>query len=96
MKFDVWKDIVYQSSYFKSRPDPVISEGAGGGGLKSWKTLGTEALGLNLVRKISRSPRFVIDITGTDMLCLEEWGGGLILEIRKNEVFLTYERKIRS
>ena len=23
MKFNVWKDIVSQSSYFKSRPDPV-------------------------------------------------------------------------
>ena len=24
MKFDIWKDIVFQSSYFKSRPDLVI------------------------------------------------------------------------
>ena len=23
LKFDVWKDIMSQSSYFKSRPDPV-------------------------------------------------------------------------
>ena len=23
MKFDVWNDIVSQSSYFKSQPDPV-------------------------------------------------------------------------
>ena len=23
MKFDVWKDIMSQSSYIKSRPDPV-------------------------------------------------------------------------
>ena len=31
MKFDVWKDIVYQSSYFKSRPDPVtLGELVGG------------------------------------------------------------------
>ena len=27
MKFDVWKDIVSQSSYFKSRPDPVTLGG---------------------------------------------------------------------
>ena len=32
MKFDVWKDIVSQSSYFKSRPDPVTLGGVGGGG----------------------------------------------------------------
>ena len=29
MKFDVWKDIVSQSSYFKSRPDLVTSRGGG-------------------------------------------------------------------
>ena len=23
MKFDAWKDIISQSSYFKSRPDPA-------------------------------------------------------------------------
>ena len=27
--------------------------------------------------KISRSPRYVIDITRTDLLCLEELGGGV-------------------
>ena len=32
MKFDVWKDIASQSSYFKSRPDPVILGGGGVGG----------------------------------------------------------------
>ena len=46
--------------------------------------------------KISRSPRYMIDITGTDLLCLGGWGGGLILKIRKNEVFLTYEGMIVS
>ena len=48
--------------------------------------------------KIKRSPRYVIDITGTDPLYLGElvWGGGLILKIRKNEVFLTYEGVIGS
>ena len=41
MKFDVWKDVVSRSSYFKSRPDPV-KEKLGGGNLKSWKTLRVE------------------------------------------------------
>ena len=27
MKFDVWKDIVSQSTYLKSRPDPVTFGG---------------------------------------------------------------------
>ena len=39
MKFDIWKDIVFQSSYFKSRLDMVTLRGVGGGNLKSWKTL---------------------------------------------------------
>ena len=30
MKFEVWKDIVSQSSYFKSRLDPVTLGGVGG------------------------------------------------------------------
>ena len=34
MKFDVWKDIVSQSYYFKSRPDPVTLWGVGGRGPK--------------------------------------------------------------
>ena len=47
MKFDVWKDIVSQSSYFKSRPDLVTLGGGelGGGNLKSWKTLRVEGSG---------------------------------------------------
>ena len=32
------------------------------------------------MEKISRSPRYVIDITGTDLLCLGELGGGIILK----------------
>jgi len=32
MKFDYWKDIVFQISYFKFRPDPVTLQGVGGGG----------------------------------------------------------------
>ena len=46
--------------------------------------------------KISTSSRYVIDITGTDPLSLGEWGGGLLLKILKNEVFLTYEGVIGS
>jgi len=42
------------------------------------------------VGKISTSPRYVIDITGTDPLSLEELGG------LKNKVFLTYEGEIGS
>ena len=34
MKFDVWKDIVSQSSYFKSRLDPMTLGGVKGGGPK--------------------------------------------------------------
>ena len=48
MKFDVWKDIVSQSSYFESRPDLVTLRGVGGwggGGLKYWKTLRVEGSG---------------------------------------------------
>ena len=39
MKFDAWKDIVSQSSYLNSRPDPVTLGEVGGGNLKSWKRL---------------------------------------------------------
>jgi len=52
------------------------------------------------VAKISTSSRYVIDITGSDPLSLEELGGGggvnseKFGKIRKNEVFLTYERAI--
>ena len=34
-----------------------------------------EGSGRNLVGKISRTPRYVFDITGTDYLCLGELGG---------------------
>ena len=42
MKFDVWNDIVSQSSCFKSRSDLMALGGVGGGNLKSWKTLRVE------------------------------------------------------
>ena len=47
---------------------------------KSWKTLKTERSALNLVGKISTSPRHMIDVTGTDLLSLGELGEGLILK----------------
>ena len=43
MKFDIWKDIMFQSSYFKSQPDPRKEKL--GGNLKSWKMLRVEGLG---------------------------------------------------
>ena len=46
MKFEVWKYIVSQRSYFYSRLDPVTLGGIeGGGDLKSWKTLRVEGSG---------------------------------------------------
>ena len=38
MKFYIQKDHVLQSSYLKSRPDPVTLGGIWGGNRKSWKT----------------------------------------------------------
>ena len=65
-----------QSSYFISRPDPVTLEGAGGESLKSWKTLRVEGSECNLVGRISKCRRCVIDVTGMDQLSLGELGGG--------------------
>ena len=45
------------------------------GVLKSWKTLRVEGSGWNLVGKINKSPRYVMDITGTDPLYLGGVGG---------------------
>ena len=42
MKFDVWKDIMPQSSYFKCEPYPVKGML---GGLNSWKMLRVEGSG---------------------------------------------------
>ena len=44
MKFEFWKDIVSQSSYFQFRLDPVTL-GELRGNLKSWKTLRVEGSG---------------------------------------------------
>ena len=45
MKFEVWKDILSQSSYFKFRLDLVTLGGIEGGNLKSRKTLRVEGSG---------------------------------------------------
>ena len=45
MKFDVWNDIVSQSSYFKSRLGLMTLGELEGGNLKSWKTLRVEGSG---------------------------------------------------
>ena len=57
-----------------------------------------EGSGWNLVGKISTSPRYIIDITGTDPLCFGIVGGARVNseKLEKNEVFLTYERVIGS
>ena len=65
-----------QSSYFKCLPNPVTLGELEGGNLKSWKTLGVEGSGSNLVGKISRSLRYMIEIIGTDLICLGTWGEG--------------------
>ena len=46
--------------------------------------------------KISTSPRYGIDITGTNLLSGGVGGGGEFGKIRKNEGIVTYERVIRS
>jgi len=77
MKFDAWKNIVSQSSYFKSRPGPVTLGELRS--LKSWKMLRVEELGWNLLVKICTSPRYVIDITGNNSLSLGELGRGELI-----------------
>ena len=58
------------------------------GGLKYRKTFRVDGSGRNLVGKIIRSPRYVIDITGTDPLYLRELGRRrLILKIEKMRYF---------
>ena len=71
MRFYVWKDIVSQSSYFKSVLD-LVTFGGVWGDLKPWKTLRVEGSRRNLMGKIIISPRYDIDITGTDLLSLGE------------------------
>ena len=40
---------------------------------------------MKLVEKISRSPRYETDVTVTDLLCLEELGGGEGISSEKSE-----------
>ena len=42
---------------------------------------------MKLGGKNKTSPRYVSDITGTDLLSLEKLGGGLILKNSKKEYF---------
>ena len=47
--------------------------------------------------RISTSPRYVINITRLNWLSLGELGVGVNWEkFEKNDVFLTYQREIRS
>ena len=79
MKLDVWIYIVSQSSYLKILTGSGDIVGSWGrGNLKSWKTLRVEGSGRNLVGKIVTSPRYVIDMTGTDPLSLGELGRGRV------------------
>ena len=48
IKFDLWKDIVSQSSYFKSRPDPVI---LGGGESKILENAKRGGIGMKIGRE---------------------------------------------
>ena len=66
-----------QSSYFKSRPDLLTLGGVGEGNRKSWKTLRVERSGWNLVGRIGKFRRYVIDVTELDPLSLGELGGGV-------------------
>ena len=76
MKFDIWKELVSQSSYLKSRPDLLtLGGGVGGGNRKSWKTLRVEKSGRNLVGRISKCCIYVIDLTVLDPLSVWELGG---------------------
>ena len=45
MKFDIQKEMISQSSYFKSRPDLVTLGGIGGRNWKYWKALRVERPG---------------------------------------------------
>ena len=64
MTFDVGKDIVSQSPYFKSRPDQVTLGGVGVGKPE-------------ILENAYKSCRFVIDVTGLGPLSLGELGGGI-------------------
>ena len=48
MKFDVWKDIVSQSSFFKSRPDLVTLGEVGVGWPKILENTYSERIGMKI------------------------------------------------
>ena len=54
MKFDVWNDIVSQSSYFKSRPDLMTLGGVGGGKPKILENTQSGGIGMKLDGKNKR------------------------------------------
>ena len=64
------------SLYIKSQPDLLTLEGVGEGNQKSWKTLRVVKLGRNLVGRISKCRRNVIDLTVLDPISLGELGVG--------------------
>ena len=68
-----------RGSHFKSRPDLVVFGGFRRGNQKSWKTLRVERSGLNLVGRINKCRRYVIDVTGLDLLSLGELEGSSAL-----------------
>ena len=76
MKFEVWKDIVSQSTCFKSRLDPVTLGEIEGGTQNLGKRLEWKDRDETWWEKINTSPRYLIDITGTDPLSLGEVGRG--------------------
>ena len=96
MIFDIYKDFVSQSSYFKSHPDPVTLGGVGGGTHESGKTLRVYRSGWNSVERISACPRYVIDITGPDTPSLEEFGGFASLDTSGQARTMKVGRRIRD
>ena len=70
MKFDVWNDIVSQSSYFKSRLDLMTLGGVRGGKPEILENTESGGIGMEPDGKKSTSTRYMIDITGTDPLSL--------------------------
>ena len=46
--------------------------------------------------RISTSPKYLTDITGSDPLSLEELGEGNSEKLEKNELFVAYEWVFRS
>ena len=60
---------------------------AGGGNVKSWKTLRVQRSGLNWMGKISTSTIYVIYISRTDLLSLGDMGGVIQKNQKKKSYF---------